>query len=65
VLFYINSLPFLIATTSNAESQIEMVVGSAEQVQGLADVVFVIEGTASNGAYINDIKTNYIIPTLE
>jgi mediator of RNA polymerase II transcription subunit 25 len=42
-----------------------MVVGSAEQVQGLADVVFVIEGTASNGAYINDIKTNYIIPTLE
>lgn len=45
--------------------QFDMVVGTAEQMQGLADVVFVIEGTASNGAYINDIKTNYIIPTLE
>lgn len=34
--------------------------------QGLqADVVFVIEGTAVNGAYINDLKTNYINPSLE
>lgn len=30
-----------------------------------ADVVFVVEGTAVNGAYINDLKTNYIIPSLE
>jgi len=42
-----------------------MVVGNVDQAQGLADVVFVVEGTASNGAYINDLKTNYIIPTLE
>ncbi|XP_050304087.1 mediator of RNA polymerase II transcription subunit 25-like isoform X1 [Anthonomus grandis grandis] len=30
-----------------------------------ADVVFLIEATAVNGAYISDIKTNYIIPSLE
>ena len=30
-----------------------------------ADVVFVIETTAVNGAYFNDLKSNYIIPTLE
>lgn len=30
-----------------------------------ADVVFVVEGTANLGAYIEDIKTNYILPTLE
>ena len=30
-----------------------------------ADVVFIIESTASNGAYLNEFKTNYIIPTLE
>lgn len=30
-----------------------------------ADVIFTIEGTAINGAYINDLKTNYIIPSLE
>ncbi|XP_045479240.1 mediator of RNA polymerase II transcription subunit 25 [Harmonia axyridis] len=30
-----------------------------------ADVIFVIESTAVNGAYINDLKTNYIIPALE
>ena len=29
------------------------------------DVVFVIEGTAINGAYLNDMKANYLIPTLE
>lgn len=41
-----------------------MVVCSPEQ--GLqADVVFLIEATAVNGAYIADIKSNYIIPTLE
>ncbi|KAH8382102.1 hypothetical protein KR009_001886 [Drosophila setifemur] len=31
----------------------------------LADVVFVIEASAINGAYINELKTNYILPTLE
>ncbi|XP_014485154.1 PREDICTED: mediator of RNA polymerase II transcription subunit 25-like isoform X2 [Dinoponera quadriceps] len=30
-----------------------------------ADIIFVIEGTAVNGAYLNDLKTSYIIPTLE
>ncbi|CAG9861461.1 unnamed protein product [Phyllotreta striolata] len=41
-----------------------MVVCPAEHgVQ--ADVIFLVEGTAVNGAYINDIKTNYIIPCLE
>lgn len=30
-----------------------------------ADIIFVIEATAVNGAYINDLKTNYIIPCLE
>ncbi|XP_063995109.1 mediator of RNA polymerase II transcription subunit 25 isoform X3 [Diachasmimorpha longicaudata] len=29
------------------------------------DVIFVIEGTAINGAYLNDLKTNYLIPTVE
>ncbi|WAR01131.1 MED25-like protein [Mya arenaria] len=29
------------------------------------DVVFVVEGTANLGAYIDDLKTNYILPTLE
>lgn len=28
-------------------------------------VVFLIEGTAINGAYLQDMKQNYIIPTLE
>ncbi|XP_076378614.1 mediator of RNA polymerase II transcription subunit 25 isoform X2 [Megalopta genalis] len=30
-----------------------------------ADVIFVIEGTAVNGAYLNDLRTNYVGPTLE
>ncbi|XP_035674488.1 mediator of RNA polymerase II transcription subunit 25-like [Branchiostoma floridae] len=30
-----------------------------------ADVVFVIEGTANLGAYFNNLKTSYIIPTVE
>lgn len=30
-----------------------------------ADVVFLVEGTAINGAYLNDMKANYIVPTLE
>lgn len=31
----------------------------------VANVVFLIEGTAINGAYLSDMKNNYIIPTLE
>ncbi|XP_063369516.1 mediator of RNA polymerase II transcription subunit 25-like [Cydia amplana] len=30
-----------------------------------AELIFVIEATSTNGAYINELKTNYIIPTLE
>lgn len=41
-----------------------MVVGAPDHSLQ-ADVVFVIESTATTGAYINDLKTNYIIPTLE
>ncbi|EFN84184.1 mediator of RNA polymerase II transcription subunit 25 [Harpegnathos saltator] len=40
-----------------------MVMGPIEGMQ--ADVIFVIEGTAVNGAYLNDLKTSYVIPTLE
>ncbi|XP_058806987.1 mediator of RNA polymerase II transcription subunit 25-like isoform X2 [Phymastichus coffea] len=39
-------------------------IGSNEHGMA-ADVVFVIESTASNGAYLNDFKTNYMIPTIE
>lgn len=28
----------------------------------LFDVIFLIESTSTNGAYINEIKTNYLIP---
>lgn len=31
----------------------------------MANVLFMIEGTAINGAYLPDMKNNYIIPTLE
>ncbi|KAJ8710670.1 hypothetical protein PYW08_009185 [Mythimna loreyi] len=30
-----------------------------------AEVIFVIEATAANGAYIGELKSNYIVPTLE
>lgn len=40
-----------------------MVPGSLENHQ--ADIIFVVEGTATNGAYLNDLRTNYIIPTLQ
>lgn len=29
------------------------------------DAVFVVEGSAVNGAYVSELKTNYLIPTLE
>lgn len=38
-------------------------MGPIEGMQ--ADVIFIIEGTAINGAYLNDLKTSYVIPTLE
>ena len=31
----------------------------------VADVVFAIEATCNTGAYMSDIKNNYILPTLE
>lgn len=41
-----------------------MVVCPAEH--GLqADVLFVIEATAVNGAYMHDFKSHYVIPSLE
>lgn len=30
-----------------------------------AEVIFVIEATSANSAYINELKANYIVPTLE
>ncbi|GFV61490.1 mediator of RNA polymerase II transcription subunit 25 [Trichonephila clavipes] len=37
----------------------------ADQSTWLADVVFVIEGTANMSPYIENLKSNYILPTLE
>lgn len=31
----------------------------------IADVVFVVEGTANLSPYVDSIKSNYILPTLE
>ncbi|CAG5055381.1 unnamed protein product [Parnassius apollo] len=30
-----------------------------------AEIIFIIEATAANSAYISELKTNYIVPTLE
>ncbi|CAG9124671.1 unnamed protein product [Plutella xylostella] len=40
-------------------------VVTATETPSQAQVIFIIEATAANGAYINELKTNYIIPTLE
>lgn len=40
-----------------------MVVGTT--FRPINDVIFVVEDTHYNGQYIQDIKTNYIQPTLE
>nr|XP_018900911.1 PREDICTED: mediator of RNA polymerase II transcription subunit 25 isoform X2 [Bemisia tabaci] len=40
-------------------------MGSSMQDCSQADIVFLIEATAMNGAYINDLKSNYVVPTLE
>lgn len=31
----------------------------------VANVIFLIEGTAINGAYMPEMRNNYIVPTLE
>lgn len=38
---------------------------ASNDFENAANVIFLIEGTAINGAYLTDIKMNYIIPTLE
>ncbi|XP_028166552.1 mediator of RNA polymerase II transcription subunit 25-like isoform X1 [Ostrinia furnacalis] len=40
-------------------------VANAPDTPVQAEVIFVIEATAANGAYISELKTNYIVPTLE
>lgn len=35
------------------------------EFENVANVIFLIEGTAINGAYLTDMKMNYIIPTLD
>ncbi|KAL0811837.1 hypothetical protein ABMA28_009265 [Loxostege sticticalis] len=40
-------------------------VANAPDTPVQAEVIFVIEATSSNGAYISELKTNYIVPTLE
>ncbi|KPJ07719.1 Mediator of RNA polymerase II transcription subunit 25 [Papilio machaon] len=30
-----------------------------------AEIIFVIEATSANSAYITELRTNYIVPTLE
>jgi len=43
-----------------------MVIADADSSQmPVADVVFVLEGTANLGAYIDELKEAYILPTLE
>ncbi|GIX96889.1 mediator of RNA polymerase II transcription subunit 25 [Caerostris darwini] len=37
----------------------------SDQSNWMADVVFVIEGTANMSPYIESLKSNYILPTLE
>ena len=55
---------FLHTVCDILKSGVKMVAGPTEHgIQ--ADVIFVIEGTAVNGAYLNDLKTNYLTPTLE
>lgn len=42
-----------------------MKLNDREMDNKVIDVIFLIEGSAVNGAYLTDIKTNYIVPTLE
>ncbi|CAH2057092.1 unnamed protein product, partial [Iphiclides podalirius] len=40
-------------------------VVNAPEAPVQAEIIFVIEATAPNSAYISELKTNYIVPTLE
>lgn len=42
-----------------------MVTNPTEASSGQSQVLLVIEDTAANGAYINELYNNYIVPTLE
>jgi mediator of RNA polymerase II transcription subunit 25 len=42
-----------------------MVSTTDTNAETLCDIIFLIEGTAVNGAYMNEMKTNYIVPILE
>jgi len=44
------------------KSTVIMVVGPEDKI---ADVVFVVEGTANLGGYIDVLRDQYILPTLE
>ncbi|GAB6025989.1 Mediator of RNA polymerase II transcription subunit 25 [Chamberlinius hualienensis] len=48
----INVTTKMIGTTSEVNSQV-------------TDLVFVVEGTANMGAYLGELRANYILPTLE
>lgn len=62
--FYYNNFIILFYVFFILKNGVKMVAGPTEHgIQ--ADVIFVIEGTAVNGAYLNDLKTNYLTPTLE
>ncbi|XP_073962792.1 mediator of RNA polymerase II transcription subunit 25-like isoform X2 [Choristoneura fumiferana] len=40
-------------------------VVNAPETPVAAELIFIIEATSTNGAFINELKTNYIVPTLE
>ncbi|KPJ04179.1 Mediator of RNA polymerase II transcription subunit 25 [Papilio xuthus] len=42
-----------------------MVVINAPETPIQAEIIFVIEATSANSAYITELRTNYIVPTLE
>lgn len=42
-----------------------MVNTLSNEAESQADVVFVIEATSMNGTFINELKSNYILPILE
>lgn len=59
----VNNVCFFVSDESCAVISKMSTLGEQHGMQ--ADIMFVIEGTATNGAYLNDLKTNYLIPTLE
>jgi mediator of RNA polymerase II transcription subunit 25 len=42
-----------------------IIMVATNDFDNVANVIFLIEGTAVNGAYLNEIKQHYIGPTLE